>query len=295
MGPNLSAMAFDPDFLLSMPPIATRHEYSRRDTMLYALGIGAGAGGSVTDELDFVYEANLKALPSMAVVLAYPGFWQKEPQYGIAWQKVLHAEQSIILHAPIPVEGRLRGETVVEDIVDKGADKGALLVQRRDVYDEADNRHIATIRQVSFLRGDGGHGGKSAETPKPAPMPDTPPDLSCDLESRPEQAMLYRLSGDYNPLHIDPVVAMEAGLDQPILHGLCTYGFACRALVRTVCGGVPERLRRLDCRFTAPVFPGETLRFDIWRVAPGKARYRGTVVERGVKVIDFGLAEYEEN
>jgi acyl dehydratase len=288
-------MVFDPAFLLSMQPIVTRHEYSRRDTMLYALGVGAGIGGSGTDELDFVYEANLKALPSMAVVLAYPGFWQKEPQYGITWQKVLHAEQSTRLHGPIPVEGKLRGETVVEEIIDKGVETGALLIQKRDVFDETDDRLVATIRQVSFLRGDGGHGGKSAGALKPAPMPETAPDLSCELPSRPEQATIYRLSGDYNPLHIDPTVAKEAGLSQPILHGLCTYGFACRALVKTVCGGVPEKMRRLDCRFTAPVYPGETLKFDIWKTSPGTARFCGAAVQRGVKVLDFGLVEYEEN
>ena len=287
-------MTFDPDFLLSMPPIVTRHEYSRRDTMLYALGVGAGNGGSESGELDFVFEANLKALPSMAVVLAYPGFWQKEPQYGITWQKVLHAEQSTQIHGPIPVEGKLRGETIVEDIIDKGTEKGALLVQKRDVFDEVDDRLIATIRQVSFMRGDGGHGGSSADAPKPAPMPEGAPDLSCELPTRPEQAMIYRLSGDYNPLHIDPAVARAGGLSQPILHGLCTYGFACRALVQMVCQGVPEKLKRLDCRFTAPVFPGETLAFDIWS-SPGKARFRGTAVERGIKVLDFGLARYEEN
>lgn len=285
-------MPLDPDYLLNLPPRIVTHRYTVRDTMLYALGVGAGADA---EDLRYVYEDGLQALPTMAVVLAYPGFWQKEPQYGIDWKRVLHGEQSTILHAPIPVKGEVRGELVIERIVDKGEAKGALLLSRRDLFDVASNQHLATVRQVSFLRGDGGCGGSTEPLPPPHAVPTGEADDLVTLPTRPEQALIYRLSGDYNPLHADPAVAEQANLPRPILHGLCTYGIAGRALARSLCGNDASRLRRLDCRFTSPVFPGDTIRVAVWREGPGKAAFQAMAVERDVVVLGNGYAEFEED
>jgi acyl dehydratase len=284
-------MPLDPAYLLGLPPRVNRHAYSERDTMLYALGVGAGADPG---ELRYVYEEGLIALPTMAVVLAYPGFWQKEPQYGIDWMRVLHGEQSVTLHAPLPVAGEVIGEMTIESIVDKGRGKGALLTSCRQVRNASSGELLATVRQLSFLRGDGGCGGPSSAASQPHPVPLSAPDAELTLPTRPEQALIYRLSGDYNPLHADPKVAEEANLAAPILHGLCTYGIAGRALARLLCSGEATRLRRIDCRFTSPVFPGETIRVSVWREASGRAAFRAVSDERGVVVLSNGYAEFEE-
>lgn len=283
-------MEFDPERLLKLPPRITHHQVTRRDTILYALGVGAGQDPQRND-LKFVYESGLQVLPTMAVVLAYPGFWQREPEYGIDWKRVLHAEQSVLFHAPLPVEGEVRGELTIDHIVDKGAAKGALLYSTRRVFDTADETLLATVRQVSFLRGDGGRGGATETPVQPHPIPDADPDVRETLFSRPEQALIYRLSGDYNPLHLDPAVAADAGLQRPILHGLCTYGIVGRALLAALCDNEPGRLTRLDCRFTAPVFPGETLELRLWRQGSGRAAFQLWVPERNSLVLNNGLVE----
>ncbi len=282
-------MPLDYDRLMSLPPMEVRHSYTARDTILYALGVGAGAD---PQDLPYVFEEGLVALPTMAVVLAYPGFWQKEPRYGIDWRRVLHGEQAITVHAPLPVEGAVVGVLRIEAIYDKGADKGALLYSAREIHDEATGVHLATVRQGSFLRGDGGFGGTGEGAPVPHPVPAGPPDLSIALPTRPEQALIYRLSGDDNPLHADPAVAASAGFERPILHGLCTYGVVGRALIRAL-GGPSTRLARMDARFSRPVYPGETLRTDIWRQPDGRAAFQATVVERDQVVLTNGYAQFE--
>lgn len=286
-------MGIDPDHLVGLPPRVTEHAFSRRDTILYALGVGAGQDPGL-DELRFVYEPKLEALPSMAVVLAYPGFWQGEPQYGIDWKRVLHAEQSVTWHAPLPVEGVVLGETTIDKIVDKGAKTGALLYASRRIFGGVDKRHLATVRQTSFLRGDGGRGGTASDADPPHPIPARTPDATLTLGTRPEQALVYRLSGDYNPLHVDPQVAIEAGFPGPILHGLCTYGVAARALLTLLCGGVPDRLARMDCRFTGVVFPGDSLTVSVWREEAGRAAFQVHVEARGRVVADNGFIEFRE-
>lgn len=277
-------MAFDPGKLLAMEPIVTHHELTARDTMLYALGVGA-------DELAFTYEDGLKALPTMAVVMAYPGFFWREPELGIDWKRILHGEQSTILHAPLPIAGRLRGETRIEAIYDKGADKGAIARAVRRIYDEGDGTHIATATMHTFLRGNGGHGGSEGSPPAPHPLPERPADETVTIATAGNQAAIYRLSGDYNPLHIDPEVAKAAGFDRPILHGLCTYGVAGRALLKALCGNDPARLGRMDVRFSAPVYPGETIATEIWREGDGKAAFRSKVTERDLVVLTNGYVE----
>ncbi len=277
-------MEFNAQKLLDMPPIESRQELTVRDTMLYALGVGAV-------ELDFVYEDRLKALPTMAVVLASPGFVWRNPEYGVDWKKVLHGEQHLELFAPLPVEGLLRSETRFEAVYDKGVTKGALVYSARKIFDQTDT-HLATVSMSSFLRGNGGCGGTPGAAPAPHSIPqDIAPDITIELPTADSQALIYRLSGDYNPLHIDPDVARAAGFDKPILHGLCTYGVVGRALLLALAENEPARLRKMQVRFTAPVYPGETIRTEIWREPQTGFSFRASVVERDLVVINNGYGE----
>jgi acyl dehydratase len=287
-------MSLDYDMLMSLPPREARQTFAKRDSILYALGLGVGAR-AVQDptHLTFVYEQNLQALPTMAVVLAYPGFWVGEPQYGIDWRKVLHADQTLELLQPVPIEGTVRSETTVEEIYDKGASKGALMYVRRHLYDAAGGALIAKVRQGLFLRGNGGFGGKAVGAPPPYATPDRPPDAVFEVFTRDEQALIYRLSGDYNPLHADPATATIAGFPKPVFHGLGTYGIAGWAVVSVLCAGVASRLRRLDARFSTPVFPGDSLRVEIWREAAGRASVQIRAGERDQVVLKNGYVEYE--
>lgn len=284
------ASLMNPQFLTGMPTQIFKQRYSQRDTILYALGIGAGQQPDQPGELAFVLEDRLVAFPTMAVMLAYPGFWQKDERYGIDWRRVLHAEQSCEFHAQLPIEGEVWGEFSIDAIVDKGSSKGALVCARRLIYDQSDNRLLATVRQVSFLRGDGGRGSAGGDIAVLEPVPARNPDLVVPFATRPEQALIYRLSGDYNPLHADPDAASAAGFSKPILHGLCTYGFAGRAIVAAVCENDPARLKTLECRFTAPVLPGEELAVNIWREGPAMVNFQVVVPARQVVAIDRGHA-----
>lgn len=287
-------MPLDYHMLMSLPPWKTRQTYSTRDTMLYALGAGAGITATqLGEELSLVYERGLQALPSMAAVLATPGFWQREPKLGLTWQKLLHGEEWIRIHKPLPPEGAVRGEMRIEEIYDKGADKGAVLLWRRVLHDERDGSLLATVKGSSFLRADGGFGGTATGAPAPHALPDRPADDVVELQTRPEQALIYRLSGDYNPLHADPEVARAAGFERPVLHGLCTYALACRAVVATACAGDAARLRQLDVRFSAPVYPGDAVRVELWREGDGSGALRATVPARGLLALNNGYFEHD--
>jgi acyl dehydratase len=187
----------------------------------------------------------------------------------------------------LPVEGEVIGRSRVTGIVDRGAGKGALLYSERVILDAATGAKLATLEQTTFLRGDGGFGGPSGPVKKPAPEPEGAPAIVLDLPTRPEVALLYRLNGDHNPLHSDPATAAKAGFPRPILHGLATFGIVGRALLKAVCGGDPGRFGRMGCRFSAPVFPGETIRTEIWPDEDGAA-FRARVVERDVVVVGNG-------
>ena len=282
---QLKARAFEP----------VRQHYTQRDTMLYALSLGVGNDPLDSKNLPLVYEGMdqpLQALPSMSSVLGYPGFWMKNADSGIDWVKLVHGEQRTTIHQPIPVDAKVVGKTRVTRIIDKGAGKGAIVVSERTLEGE-DGVLYATIDQVTFCRGDGGYsqqlGGQPSDESLPAlaATPDTAPQWTFEHRIRPEAALLYRLMGDYNPLHADPRVAQAAGFDKPILHGLATYGMVCHALVMTACGGDASQLRSINARYSSPVFPGETLRTEIWQ--DGKAlQFRATVVERNIVVLSHG-------
>jgi acyl dehydratase len=178
----------------------------------------------------------------------------------------------------------------VVEVIDKGAGKGALLLSERSLLDKASGAPIATLTQTTFCRSDGGFGGPPRESPRPHALPEREPDLVCDLPTQPEAALIYRLSGDPNPLHVDPVVAQRAGFPRPILHGLATFGVAAHAVVKTVCGYAPERLTAIAGRFSAPVFPGETIRTEMWRDG-AVVSFRARVVGRDAIAINNGRAE----
>jgi len=279
--------------LKSWPFAPIRQDYTHRDTILYALGLGLGQDPLDASQLRYVYEDGLQALPTMAVVLAGPGFWAKDPATGIDWVRVLHGEQELELHAPLPAQAGVLGLTRVTRIVDKGAGKGALMYSERDITDAASGRLLATSRSVSFLRGDGGFAaaGQPSDEPPPArpATPDTPPDTVVEWSTRPEAALIYRLSGDYNPLHADPAVARAGGFERPILHGLCSFGVTGWGLAKALAGGDATRLRSIGARFSSPVYPGETLRVEIWRKGDA-VQFRTRVVERDIVVLSHGTA-----
>ena len=263
--------------------------YDARDSMLYALGLGYGSDPMDPAALRHVYEDGLVAVPTMAVVLGNPGPWTRDPRTGIDWVRALHGEQGLVVHAPLPPAGRVIGHCRVAGIIDKGAGKGALLMQERKLFDAATGTLLATRTTTSFLRGDGGCGAPPREQPRPTAIPDRAPDIVHDVTTRPEQALIYRLSGDMNPVHADPAVAARAGFARPILHGLCTYGIAGRALLATACGGDPARFRELHVRFSAPVFPGETIRVELWQEG-AEWRLRARAAERDAVVLNNGRA-----
>ncbi len=239
------------------------------------------------DSLRFVYEDGLKVLPSQSVVMAYPGFWAKEEDTGIDWVKVLHAGQEIILHRALPAAATVEATTRITEVTDKGERAGALIVSERTVRDVASNEDLCTLVTTILARGDGGYGGPRKPSPKTDHIPNREPDICCDLPTLPQQALLYRLSGDFNPLHASPAVARNAGFERPILHGLCTLGVMTHALIKSCCDYDPVRLKRLRLRFSAPVYPGETIRTEIWR-RDQEAAFRCWSLEQNKIVINNG-------
>ncbi|QCK85593.1 3-alpha,7-alpha,12-alpha-trihydroxy-5-beta-cholest-24-enoyl-CoA hydratase [Phreatobacter aquaticus] len=283
-------MPIDYAKLKSWPVPDIVQTYDVRDTILYALGVGCGGDPMDRADLAYVYEEAIKVLPSMGVVLGYPGFWLKDPATGIDWRKVLHGEQGVIIHAPLPAAATVVGKSRITEIVDKGKD--ALLFSERDVIDQATGQLLCTLTSTTFLRGEGGFGGPTGPTPQPHSLPDRAPDLTVDTPTVPQAALIYRLSGDYNPLHADPDIATAAGFRQPILHGLASFGVACRALLRACCNDEPANLKEMKLRFSSPVYPGETIRTEIWR--DGKAvSFRARVVERDLVVLNNGFAQLD--
>lgn len=269
----------------------TEASYNFKDSILYALGTGYGAEPLDPKHLRFLFEDGLQAVPTYANVLAHPGFWAREEQYGINWRKLLHAEQRLVLHKLLPPEGKVYGVHDIMGTRDKGEASGVFLHQRKQVIDAATDEPIATVINTLMLRGDGGcgdHGEAPAELEK---LPETAPDTVVEVETLELTPLIYRLSGDLNPLHIDPAVAKVAGFERPILHGLATKGFAGYALLKAYCDFDPARLKSMALRFSRPVMPGDKIRFEFWNPAPGLVRFRAAVPARDLVVLDRGTAE----
>ena len=271
------------------------HRYTERDTMLYALGLGYGSDPTDRGELRFVYEEELQAVPTMASVMGSPGIWWRDPRTGADPVKLVHGEQDLRLLRPLPAAATLVARNRVHSITDKGAGKGAIAVVVRELYLQEGGEKIAESRNLTFLRGDGGFSASSgASDPAPAPLPAVPErvaDLEVSYATLPQAALIYRLSGDYNPLHADPDFSARAGFERPILHGLCTYGMAARAVIERVLDFDAARLRRIAVRFTSPVWPGETLRYELWRESDTVLRLRARVDARNAVVLDNGVVE----
>ncbi len=283
-------MAIDYKKLLAWDIPQVEQRLSKRDTMLYALGVGLGADPVDQHQLQFVYDENLKALPTMAIILGYPGPWHSAPETGVTRSHVVHGEQGFVIHKPLPVEGAIIGKTRVTAVLDKGKDKGALLVTACEVRDKATDELICTLSSTTFCRADGGFGGPSGPVQTPHPIPATPAQHICDLATLPQAALIYRLSGDYNPLHADPEYAIKAGFKMPILHGRATFSVVGHALLKTLCGYDPARLKSMAGRFSSPVYPGETIRTEMW-MDGNIVAFRATVPARSVTVLNNGRAE----
>lgn len=277
---------YDDLMAFEFPEIEQR--YTERDTIIYALGVGAGTDCVDRQELRFVYEKDLQALPSMAVTLAYPGFWYRDLEPGLDFFRTLHASEHIALDGPLPVAATVVARPRIVAIHDKGEGRGSLVVSRREVREKASGERLAVVTQTAFCRGDGGLGGSVDPAPAPHIVPDRVPDLEIAVPTLTQAALIYRLSGDDNPLHVDPEFARDAGFERPILHGLSTYGHVCRELVKAH-GGETDQMREMDCRFTASVFPGETVDLHAW-IDGGTVSFRAFVGER--RVIDNGLAVF---
>jgi acyl dehydratase len=268
--------------------------YVPKDCILYALGIGLGLDPLDADDLKFVYEKNLQTFPTLALILGYPGPWMADPETGIDMLKVLHAEQSLDIVKPLPKEGTIRGKVKVVEIIDKGKDKGALIVVERKIVDDKTRDLYCIQRSTAFARGNGGFDGPVSHSKKPQPIPDSSPHVSIEMPTSTQSALLYRLSGDYNILHADPAVAKKAGFRAPILHGLASFGVAAHSLMKALNVEDSTRLKHFSLRFSAPVYPGETLRTEAW--ADGETlAFRTTAVERDVVVLNNGRAIIESD
>jgi acyl dehydratase len=261
-----------------------------KDSMLYALGVGLGSDPLNADELPFVYENGLKAVPTMATVLVMTeGYARLIAQSGINFARVVHGEETVELHRTLPPEGEGTVQHHVAAVYDKG-DKGAVMIVETALTDKA-GAPIATLRSSIFARADGGFGGSSEGEVAPHQVPGRAPDQTLDFATRPDQALLYRLNGDRNPLHADPAFAKMVGFERPILHGLCTFGITCRAVLQAYAGFDPARIKSHQARFSAPVFPGETVSVDLWRDGEAisfEARVKSreaTVIKNGKSVI----------
>ena len=281
-------MTIDYDTLMNWPFPDIEQTYTERDSILYALGVGLGNDPLDAGQLRYVFEEpELIALPTMAAVLGTPGFWLRETSTGVTWETLLHGEQGIELHRPLPPAATVVAQTRVTDILDKGEGRGALIYTERHIHNRDSGEALATLTSTTVARSDGGFGGPSVTQPRPHPLPDRPADRVCDLTSVPQAALIYRLSGDPNPLHASPEVARSAGFDAPILHGLCTLGIAGHAVLKVCLDYEAQRFHSMQLRFSAPVYPGETIRTEMW-LEGNNISFRAIAIERNIVVLNNG-------
>ena len=274
--------------VLSIEEPARAFSWSDRDTMLYALAVGMGEDPTRREELPFVYEKNLKALPTLATVVASGASIGAE-RMGLNPALMVHGEESVTWHRPMPAAGTVLASSRVVAAYDKG-DKGAVVEREMQLRDTGGTLLVSLLRTV-FARGDGGFGGPS-ESPVPHRVPERSADTVLEFATRPDQALLYRLCGDRNPLHADPVVAASAGFPRPILHGLCTYGICCRAILAAFCDFEPERMTTLSARFSAPVLPGDRIAVRLWKDGD-TVSFEASVPDRNVTVIKNGKSRID--
>ena len=285
----------DPERLMKWRFADVEQVYSAEFTMLYGMAIGIGRDPLAEHDLRFISElahGGLHAFPTLAVVLGFAGAWLADPATGVDYSRTVHAEEAIMFHAPLPAAGTVIARHRVVSVTDKGADKGALITYDKDLFDKRDGALLATVRHTTFARGDGGFSGAV-----PAGSVVTPPGVSLpwasarsvEVPTQGQQALLYRLCGDRNPLHAAPSAARRVGFDRPILHGLCTFGMAAHAVAAICCGHDPGRLQSVAARFASPVIPGDVLVFEVCE-ADGIAHFRARAKGRERLVLSGGMA-----
>jgi acyl dehydratase len=279
--------------ILSLESAPSEVSYSRQDAILYALSVGAGAEGLDEHELRFVYEKDLQILPTMSTnLLGKDGGLLA--QAGIDFRKMLHSGERLRIHRPLPPEGRVVARSRVAHVADKGADKGAVVDVEYTIADAVTEALYSSITMTLFCRGDGGFGGPNEDSYLSHATPERAADRAVSLATLPTQAALYRLSiGDTNPLHIDPKAAAQVGFEKPLLHGLCIYGFACRAVMHAWCDDDPAKIGAFDVRFAGPFFPGETLVTRSWRDGD-VVSFECLSAERGAVVFKNGRCELRD-
>ncbi|MEE8544021.1 MAG: MaoC/PaaZ C-terminal domain-containing protein [Gammaproteobacteria bacterium] len=276
----------DYDELVARSVDDLRLAYSDTETMLYAQSIGFGRDPVDARELPFVYEQDrpLRTVPTMASVMVPDMF---PPDLGWKFTQVLHAEQRLALHRPLPAAAELLINKRIAEVFDLGPKRGAMILFEADGRLAKDDTAVYSLGMTVIARGDGGFGGVPGRAPPPHRAPRRDADLSCESATRVDQALLFRLNGDRNPLHANPPTARAAGFDVPILHGLCTYGIACRAILKTICEYDDTLIIGFDARFSSPVMPGDTIRTDMWQDG-NVVSFRCTAVERNVIVMRNG-------
>ena len=279
-------MALDYDKLMATKIVDLRLRYEDSEAILYALSIGMGRDPLDRKELPYVYEQGdvFKTVPTLATVLVPDMF---PPGLGWDFGQVLNSEQRMQLYRPLPPKADILINKRVADVFDWGPRKGALFLFEADARLASDDTMLFTLGCTVMARGDGGFGGPSGKGPRPHRAPRRDPDLSCDISTREDQALLFRLTGDRNPLHADPAVATRAGFGVPILHGMCSYGIACRAILKTICDYDYTLIESFDGRFTSPVLPGDVITTDMWQDG-NIVSFRCSVKDRDVIVLRNG-------
>lgn len=277
--------------VLNLKAVGVPYSWTDREVMLYALGIGMGNDPMDEKELLFVNEGYfnkkpLKVVPTFAAVCAYGA---NAGHIDVNRVMVVDGGRDISFHRPLPAAARVTADSRIAGVFDKGKDKGAVIERETIVRNEA-GEALVTIRGSTFARGDGGFGGPSEGQAEPHQVPKRSPDRSVDIATRENQALIYRLSGDRNPLHSDPEFAARAGFKRPILHGQCTYGVTCRAVLQTYADYDPAAFRRHAARFSSPVFPGETITVDLWKDG-NVVSFEARIKERNVTVVRNGRTE----
>lgn len=286
-------MSLDIERLLCWRQPPVRQAFTAADTMRYALGLGLAHDPGDAAALRHVYERELQTLPTMATVLAASFGWLYKTHAGVTASQCVHAWQSLRMHAPLPSGGEVLGSLFVTGIDDKGQGKGALVYFRRELHDALSGRMLCTLDASIYCRADGQRRVRHGYIPEAvAALPQRGCDLEIDTPTMPQQALLFRLSGDFNPLHADRDYARAAGFERPLLHGLSTYGAVAYALLQAFAGGQTHRLAAIEARFSGPVFPGERVRTEAWAEGEGTVRFRASVPKRGVTVLDQGLAQF---
>lgn len=280
-------MVLDPGRFIGRTFPEKRFRYTERDTQLYALSVGMAQDPLDRNELPFVCGPSTPVLPTQATVIAWDYAFILGS--GIDEAKILHGAQSVTIHSPLPAAADIVSRFSVTDLYDKGPGKGAVIVARTEIFDEAGGQPLCTNIWTSYARGEGGFGGERGPSAPLRPPPSRPPDRSVESRTWPNQPLFYRLLGDVNPLHSDPDFAALGGFDRPIMHGLCTYGIACRAVVAAACAYDPARIREFGCQFAAPAIPGDTICTDIW-IDGETVLFRCRALERSVDIVVNGRA-----